>query len=83
MPVKIRLARFGSKKQPYYRIVVTDVRAPRDGRFIEKIGTCDPKQDPPAISVDTERATEWLQKGAQTTSTVAQLLRRAGINAGA
>jgi small subunit ribosomal protein S16 len=83
MPVKIRLARFGSKKQPYYRIVVTDVRAPRDGRFIEKIGTYDPKQDPPNISVDTERATEWLQKGAQTTPTVAQLLRRAGINTGA
>jgi small subunit ribosomal protein S16 len=83
MSVKIRLARFGSKKQPFYRIVVTDVRAPRDGRFIEKIGTYDPKQDPPAISVDTERATEWLQKGAQTSSTVAQLLRRAGVNAGA
>lgn len=83
MSVKIRLARFGSKKQPFYRIVVTDVRAPRDGRFIEKIGTYDPKQDPPAIIVDTERATEWLQKGAQTTTTVAQLLRRAGINTGA
>jgi small subunit ribosomal protein S16 len=83
MSVKIRLARFGAKKQPFYRIVVTDTRAPRDGRFIEKIGTYDPKQDPPNISVDTERVTEWLQKGAQTTPTVAQLLRRAGINAGA
>lgn len=83
MAVKIRLARFGAKKQPFYRIVVTDARAPRDGRFIEKIGTYDPKQDPPNISVDTERVTEWLQKGAQTTPTVAQLLRRAGINASA
>ncbi|MEJ2066416.1 MAG: 30S ribosomal protein S16 [Deltaproteobacteria bacterium] len=83
MSVKIRLARFGAKKQPFYRIVVTDSRAPRDGRFIEKIGTYDPKQDPPKISVDTQRVTEWLQKGAQTTPTVAQLLRRAGINAGA
>jgi small subunit ribosomal protein S16 len=82
MAVKIRLARFGTKKKPYYRIVVTDARAPRDGRFIEKIGTYDPKQDPPNITIDTERATEWLQKGAQTTPTVAQLLRRAGINAG-
>lgn len=83
MAVKIRLARFGAKKQPFYRIVVTDARAPRDGRFIEKIGTYDPKQDPPNISVNMERATEWLQKGAQTTPTVAQLLRRAGINTGA
>ena len=82
MAVKIRLARFGTKKKPFYRIVVTDTRAPRDGRFIEKIGTYDPKQDPPTITVDTERATEWLQKGAQTSPTVAQLLRRAGINAG-
>jgi len=83
MAVKIRLARFGAKKKPFYRIVVTDTRAPRDGRFIEKIGTYDPKQDPPSISVDKERATEWLQKGARTTPTVAQLLRRAGINADA
>lgn len=83
MAVKIRLARFGAKKKPFYRIVVTDARAPRNGRFIEKIGTYDPKQDPPAIIVDTERVAEWLQKGAQTTPTVAQLLKRAGINTGA
>lgn len=83
MAVKIRLARFGAKKKPFYRIVVTDTRAPRDGRFIEKIGTYDPKQDPPSISVDKERATEWLQKGAQASPTVAQLLRRAGVNADA
>ena len=83
MAVKIRLARFGARKKPFYRIVVTDTRAPRDGRFIEKIGTYDPKQDPPDITVDKEKATEWLQKGAQASPTVAQLLRRAGINAGA
>ena len=83
MAVKIRLARFGAKKKPFYRIVVTDARAPRNGRFIEKIGTYDPKQDPPAIIVDTERVAEWLQKGAQTTPTVAQLLRRVGIDTGA
>ena len=82
MAVKIRLARFGAKKKPFYRIVVTDARAPRDGRFIEKIGTYDPKQDPPNISVDKERVAEWLQKGAQTTPTVAQLLRRVGIDTG-
>jgi len=79
MAVKIRLARFGTKKKPFYRIMVTDARAPRNGRFIEKIGTYDPKQDPPSVSVDKERATEWLQKGAQTTPTVAQLLKRVGI----
>jgi small subunit ribosomal protein S16 len=79
MAVKIRLARFGTKKKPYYRIMVTDVRAPRNGRFIEKIGTYDPKKKPPLISVDKERATEWLQKGAQTSPTVAQLLKRVGI----
>jgi small subunit ribosomal protein S16 len=83
MAVKIRLTRFGTRKKPFYRIVVADTRAPRDGRFIEKIGTYDPKKDPPNISVDAERVTEWLQKGAQATPTVTQLLRRAGINAGA
>lgn len=83
MAVKIRLARFGAKKKPFYRIVVTDTRAPRDGRFIEKVGTYDPKQDPPSISVDMEKVKEWILKGAQPTPTVAQLLRRAGINADA
>jgi len=83
MAVKIRLARFGAKKKPFYRIVVTDTRAPRDGRFIEKVGTYDPKQEPPSISVDMEKVKEWILKGAQPTPTVAQLLRRAGINADA
>jgi len=81
MAVKIRLARVGSKKKPFYRIIVSDARAPRDGRFIERIGTYDPKEDPPRIHVDTERVKEWLQKGAQPTPTVLQLLKRVGLNA--
>lgn len=81
MAVKIRLARFGSKKKPFYRIIVTDARAPRDGRFIEKIGTYDPKQDPPSIHVDKERVMKWLLEGARPTPTVVQLLKRVGINA--
>ena len=81
MSVKIRLARFGSKKQPFYRIVVTDVRAPRDGRFIEKIGTYDPKQDPPSINIDREKVEKWLSRGAQPTATVAELLKRVRIGA--
>lgn len=81
MSVTIRLARFGTNKKPFYRIVVADARAPRDGRFIERIGTYDPKQDPPAIRLDKERAVAWLKKGAQPTPTVASLLRRQGIRA--
>jgi len=79
--VKIRLARFGSKKKPFYRIIVSDARAPRDGRFIERVGTYDPKQDPPSIHVDKDRVMKWLLEGAQPTPTVAQLLKRVGINA--
>jgi small subunit ribosomal protein S16 len=81
MAVKIRLARFGAKKKPFYRIVVSDARAPRDGRFIERIGTYDPRQDPPYVSVDKERVATWLSDGAQPTRTVAQLLKRLGIEA--
>jgi small subunit ribosomal protein S16 len=79
MSVKIRLSRFGTNKKPFYRIVVTDTRAPRDGRFIEKIGTYDPKKNPPSIIVDKEKAAEWLQKGARASTTVAHLLKRAGV----
>jgi len=79
MAVKIRLARFGAKRKPFYRIVVSDARAPRDGRFIERVGTYDPKQDPPSINVDREKVDEWLKRGAQPTATVAQLLKRVGI----
>ena len=80
MAVKIRLARFGSKKKPFYRIIVSDTRTPRDGRFIERVGTYDPRQDPPSIRIDKDRVVEWLGKGAQPTPTVVQLLKRVGIN---
>jgi len=77
--VKIRLARFGSKKRPFYRIVVSDSRSPRDGRFIEKVGTYDPLQDPPDVRVDEERLKFWLVRGAQLTDTVKSLLRKAKV----
>ncbi|RLB08077.1 MAG: 30S ribosomal protein S16 [Deltaproteobacteria bacterium] len=80
MAVKIRLARFGSKKKPFYRIIVSDARAPRDGRFIERVGTYDPQKDPPSIHVNKERIVDWLLKGAQPTPTVVRLLKRVGIN---
>jgi len=83
MAVKIRLARFGTNKKPFYRIVVTDTRAPRNGRFIEKVGTYDPKQNPPDISVDKDKVAAWLEKGAQASPTVTQLLKRVGIGVNA
>ncbi|MBN2073170.1 MAG: 30S ribosomal protein S16 [Actinobacteria bacterium] len=73
MSVKIRLTRIGSRKQPYYRIVVADSRSPRDGKFIDKIGTYDPKTDPSKIVIDKERAVEWVKKGAKPTNTVQKL----------
>ncbi len=73
MSVKIRLTRIGSKKQPFYRIVVADSRSPRDGKFIEKIGTYDPKTDPSTITVDKERAVDWIKKGAKPSNTVQKL----------
>jgi small subunit ribosomal protein S16 len=79
MAVKIRLARGGAKKKPFYQVVVADERYPRDGRFIEKLGQYDPKQDPPVFNVVEERTLEWLNKGAQPTDTVRQLLRKQGI----
>ena len=79
MAVKIRLARFGAKKKPFYRIVVTDASFPRDGRFIERVGTYDPRKDPPEITLEGERIQEWLKKGAQPTETVGQLLKKGGI----
>ena len=79
MAVKIRLRRMGAKKAPFYRIVVADSRYPRDGRFIEEIGTYDPNQNPSAIKVDEELAKKWLANGAQPTETVAKLLKQAGI----
>ena len=75
MSVKIRLTRTGSKKQPYYRIVVADSRSPRDGKFIEKIGTYDPKTDPSTVLIDKEKAVEWIKKGAKPSNTVEKLFK--------
>ena len=77
--VKIRLRRMGAKKAPFYRIVVADSRYPRDGRFIEEIGTYDPKANPAELKVDVERAQAWIKTGAQPTETVKSLLKKAGV----
>ncbi len=77
--VKIRLRRMGAKKAPYYRIVVADSHFPRDGRFIEEIGTYNPLTEPSEIKVDSERALTWIKNGAQPTDTVKNLLKRAGV----
>lgn len=79
MAVKIRLRRMGKKKAPFYRVVVADSRSPRDGRFIEEIGTYDPNQEPSAFKVDEEKAKKWLANGAQPTEVVGKLLKLAGI----
>lgn len=76
--VKIRLRRMGAKKAPFYRIVVADSRYPRDGRFIEEIGTYDPTAEPVQLKVDAERAQAWIKTGAQPTETVKALLKKAG-----
>ena len=75
--VKIRLRRMGAKKAPYYRVVVADSHFPRDGRFIEEIGTYDPLADPAVINIDMERARYWIANGAQPTDTVRGLLKKA------
>ena len=77
--VKIRLTRIGKKKAPLYRIIVADSRSPRDGRFIEEIGTYDPTQNPSVYKIDEEAAKRWLNNGAQPTAEVAKLLKIAGI----
>lgn len=82
MALSIRLSRGGSKKRPYYRVVVADARSPRDGRFIEKIGTYNPllaKDSPERIKLDTERAAHWLKMGAQPTDRVARFLDATGV----
>ena len=79
MAVKIRLKRMGQKKAPFYRIVVADSRSPRDGRFIEEIGTYDPNLEPSAIKVDEEAAKKWLSVGAQPTEVVGKIFKAAGI----
>ena len=78
--VKIRLRRVGGKKQPSYRVVITDSRSPRDGRFIEIIGHYDPRTDPPTMTVDEERARYWLSEGAQPTDAVRRSLEKKGIH---
>jgi small subunit ribosomal protein S16 len=79
MAVKMRLRREGKKKQPFYRVVVADVRSPRDGRYIEDIGYYQPLHDPSTIAIDRERALYWLRNGVQPTDAVTQLLRIQGI----
>ncbi|NCB28338.1 MAG: 30S ribosomal protein S16 [Clostridia bacterium] len=76
--VKIRLRRLGAKKAPFYRIVVADSRYPRDGRFIEEIGTYNPLTNPAEIKIDSERAQQWIKNGAQPTDTVRDILKKAG-----
>ena len=77
--VKIRLRRMGAKKAPYYRIVVADSHSPRDGRFIEEIGTYNPLTEPATITVDAEKAQTWIKNGAQPTDTVRGLLKKANV----
>ena len=76
MAVKIRLARYGAKKRAYYRIVAADGRKPRDGRFLEQLGTYDPRAEPEAVTLDAERVNYWLGVGAQPSDTVNDLLTR-------
>ena len=77
--VKIRLKRMGAHKKPFYRIVVADVRAPRDGKFIEELGYYDPMKEPKEIKIDEELAKKWLANGAQPTDTVKSLFKNSGI----
>ncbi|MBI5656643.1 MAG: 30S ribosomal protein S16 [Geobacter sp.] len=79
MAVKIRLARAGAKKKPFYQIVVADERCKRDGRFIDNVGTYDPNLDPAAIRLEETKTLEWLNKGAQPTDTVKQLMKKSGL----
>lgn len=79
MAVKIRFKRMGSKRNPFYRIVVADSRSPRDGRSIEQIGTYDPLAEPAEVKLNEEKALDWLQKGAQPSDTVRNLFSKQGI----
>ena len=78
MAVKLRLMRMGKTKQPTYRVVAADSRSPRNGRFIEIVGTYEPRQDPSRINIDNDRAVAWLRKGAQPTERVQKLLQESG-----
>ncbi|MBW2060851.1 MAG: 30S ribosomal protein S16 [Deltaproteobacteria bacterium] len=79
MAVRIRLTRMGANKNPFYRIIVADASAKRDGRFLEVIGTYDPLQDPAKVVIKEDRLKDWLSKGAKPTTTVASLLKREGL----
>ncbi|NWG04271.1 MAG: 30S ribosomal protein S16 [Syntrophaceae bacterium] len=79
MAVSMRLMRFGGKKSPFYRIVVSDRHASRDGKFIDQVGTYDPKKNPAEVRFKEEKAIQWLRKGAQPTQTVRQLLIQSGV----
>lgn len=79
MAVKIRLRRMGAKKAPFYRVVVADSRYPRDGRFIEEIGTYNPMTNPADIKIDADKAKKWISNGAQPTDTVKDILKKEGI----
>ena len=79
MAVKIRLRRMGAKKAPFYRVVVADSRFPRDGRFIEEIGTYDPTKEPAVVAIDAEKTKAWIANGAQPTDTVKVLLKKNNI----
>lgn len=76
MSVKIRLSRHGAKKKPYYRIVVSDSRSPRDGKFIEQVGSYDPKSVSGGVKIDREKVEKWLKRGAQPSQTVSELMKR-------
>lgn len=79
MAVRIRLKRMGAHKAPFYRVVVSDSRSPRDGRFIEEIGTYNPLAEPAVVKIDEEKALKWLQNGAQASDTVRSLLSKVGV----
>ncbi|MCX5810312.1 MAG: 30S ribosomal protein S16 [Proteobacteria bacterium] len=79
MAVKFRLSRYGAKKRPFYRIVVADSQYPRDGRFIENVGTYNPITDPAEITLDKEKIKEWYKKGARPTKTVENIFKKEGV----
>ena len=80
MAVKIRLKRIGKKKTPFYRIIVSDAKAPVQGKFVDEIGTYDPNTNPVTVKVDAEKAQKWLANGAQPTDTVAKIFKMAGVH---
>jgi len=81
MPTTIRLARFGGKKNPFYRIVVADSRAPRNGRCLDQVGIYDPRTQPIRLEIRTEKINKWLKTGARPSATVSELLKKSGVSA--